>query len=95
MESILKSDIFFFITSICMVVFTIIFLIAGIYFIKIVKNFYKISKILRMHVEEIDDNLRDLGEHIRNSKLFIFLFGKEKVKNEKGATNSRNTRRSI
>lgn len=82
MESILKSDVFFFITSIAVVIFTLVFLIAGFYFIKILRNFYKISKILKKNVESVDENLRELGEQIRQSKLFTFLFGKEKIKKD-------------
>ena len=82
MESFLKADIFFFITSIFVAIIAIVTIIIGIYFIMIVKNFYRISKILRGYAESTDANLRELGEQIRNSKLFTFLFGKEKTKRE-------------
>jgi hypothetical protein len=83
MESILKSDIFFFITSISVVIITLVLLIAGFYFIKILRNFYKISNLLKNYAEDADGQLREVGEHIRNSRLFTFFFGKEKVKKEK------------
>lgn len=82
MESVLKSDIFFLITSISVVVLTLVFLIALFYFIKILRNFYKISTILKNYTEDTESELRDMGSHIRKSKLFTFLFGKEKVKKE-------------
>lgn len=82
MESILKSDIFFFITSISVVVISIAFLIAMFYFIKILRNFYKISNILKELSESADSELRDMGHHIRQSPLFTLIFGKEKVKKE-------------
>lgn len=82
MESILKSDIFFFITSISVIVLTLGFLVALFYFIKILRNFYKISTILKNYTENTENELRDMGSHIRQSKLFTFLFGKEKVKKE-------------
>jgi hypothetical protein len=82
MESILKSDIFFFITSISVVVITLTFFVAGCYFIKILINFHKISIILKKHTEDIDSELRDMGNHIRQSPLFTFIFGKEKIKRE-------------
>lgn len=87
MESILKADIFFFITSIFVVFVGIITIIAGIYFIMLIRNFYKISKILKNYTENADANLRELGEQIRQSKLFIFLFGREK--NKKSEKNSK------
>ena len=82
MESILKSDIFFFITSISVVVISISFLIAIFYFIKILRNFYKISKILKNLSESADGELREMGHHIRQSSLFTFIFGKENNKKE-------------
>jgi uncharacterized membrane protein len=82
MESILRSDIFFFITSICVILITLVFLIAGFYFIKMLRNFYKISSILKNYTEDTKNELRDLSHHIRHSPLFTFIFGKEKVKKE-------------
>lgn len=82
MESILRSDIFFLITSISVVVLTLVLLAASFYFIKILRNFYKISTILKNYTEDTENELRDMGSHIKQSKLFTFLFGKEKVKKE-------------
>lgn len=82
MESILRSDIFFFITSISVVVVTLVFLVAGFYFIKMIRNFYKISAILKNYTKETEGELRKMGAHIRQSPLFTFIFGKEKVKKD-------------
>lgn len=86
MEAILKSDVFFFITSISVVVVSCFVVVALFYFIKILRNFSKISKILRNYAEDTDVGLRDLGEQIRKSPLFTFIFGKEKNKKEEGHT---------
>jgi cell shape-determining protein MreC len=82
MESVLKSDLFFIITSISVVIITVLLSIAGIYFIKILRNFYKISSLLKDYVENTGDELKDIKNHIRQSKLFVFLFGKEKIRDE-------------
>ena len=82
MESILKSDIFFFISSISVVILTLVLLVAGFYFVKILINFYKISTILKNYTQNTEGELREMGEHIRPSRLFTFFFGKEKVKRE-------------
>ncbi|MFA6397939.1 MAG: hypothetical protein WDK96_03820 [Candidatus Paceibacterota bacterium] len=82
MESILKADIFFFISSISVVIITLVLLVAGFYFIKIIRNFYKISNILKDYTENANKELRDMGDHVRNSSLFTFLFGREKKKSE-------------
>ncbi len=91
MESILKSDIFFFITSMSVVIITLFLLVALFYFIKIMRNFYKISSILKNYTEDTSNELKDMGQHIRQSKLFTFLFGKEKVKKE----TEKSTKKSI
>ncbi len=83
MESFLKADIFFFISSISVIIITLIFLIAGIYFIKMIRNFYKISSSLRKYTKDTEEELRDLGSHIRQSPIFTFIFGKEKRKKDK------------
>lgn len=80
MESVLKSDVFFFIASISVVMITLFLIIALVYFIKILINFSKISKILRNYAENTEEGLRDLGEQIRKSPVFTFIFGKEKGK---------------
>ncbi len=82
MDSILKSDIFFFITSISVIVISSFVLVAIFYLIRILRNFYKISKILRRYAETTEAGLRDLGEEIRKSPLFTFIFGKPKNKKE-------------
>ncbi len=82
MESILKSDIFFFISSVSVVLITIIFIIVGFYLIKIMKNFSHISEKLRSTVDGAKSSLEEVGENIKESPLFRFLFSKKK-KSEK------------
>jgi len=83
LESFIKADIFFVVTTIAVIFVTLFFIIALFYFIKLIRNFYKISKILRKCASDTDGELRELGEQIRQSPLFVFLFGKEKKKKEK------------
>lgn len=80
MESIIKSDMFFFITSISVIIITIFLVVSLFYLIKILRNFHKISEILKNYTEDTDEGLRGLAEHVRSSRLFTFFFGKEKKK---------------
>jgi uncharacterized membrane protein len=82
MNSLIQADIFFFITSIFVVVLTIVLIIGGYYLIKSLRNFYHISELVKNYAKDTDDELRDIGEHIRNSPIFRFIFGKRK--NKKG-----------
>ncbi len=78
MEPILKSEIFFFITSISVVIFTVIFIIFSFYLIKIMRNFTDISVKLKENVERASDSLEEIGENIKESRIFSFIFGKKK-----------------
>lgn len=78
MESVLKSDVFFFISSIAVVIFTVIFIIVGFYFIKMMRNFSQISERLKSTVEGATSSLEEVGENIKESPIFTFFFGKKK-----------------
>ena len=91
MESILRSDMFFFITSISVIIITVFLLVALFYFIKMLRNFYKISSILKNYTENTETELKEMGSHIRQSPIFTFIFGKEKIKRE----SERHSKKSI
>ena len=83
MESILKSEIFFFISSISVVLITVIFIIIGFYLIKIMKNFSHISEVLRNTVDGAASSLEEVGNDIKESTLFKFFFGSKRKKSKK------------
>ena len=78
MESILKSEIFFFISSVSVVLITIVFVIFGFYLIKTMKNFSQISERLKKTVEGAASSLEEVGDNIKESPLFSFFFGKKR-----------------
>lgn len=80
MESVMKSEIFFFISSVSIVLITIIFIIIGFYLIKIMKNFSHISETLKNTVDGAAVSLEEVGNNIKESFIFSFLFGKKKSK---------------
>ncbi|MFA6355053.1 MAG: DUF948 domain-containing protein [Candidatus Paceibacterota bacterium] len=82
MESILKSEIFFFISSISVILITSIFVIIGIYLIKMMRNFSKISDRLKETVDGATSSLTEVGDNIKESPLYIFFFGKKRKKKE-------------
>ena len=47
-----------------------------------IRNFYKISAIVKNYAENTETELKDIGHHVRQSPLFTFIFGKEKNKRE-------------
>jgi len=83
MESILKSEIFFFISSLSIIIITIIFVIIGFYLIKTMKNFSIISEKLKKTVSGATASLEEIGDNIKDSPLFVFFFGKKKTNKKK------------
>jgi len=78
MEPIYKSEVFFFISSISVIVITTIFLISGIYFIKILKNLSKMTGKIKRAVDNVEYDLSEIGDRVKDSQVFNFVFGKNK-----------------
>ncbi len=76
MESIIHADIFFFITTIAVIAFTVIFGICGIYLIQAFRNFRDISRKLKRGVDNIEENLEEAYHDLEESAIFRFIFGK-------------------
>lgn len=83
MEAILNSEIFFFITSIFVVILTIVLIVCGFYLIRIMRNFSHISDQLKKTVDGTVSSLEEVGDSIKESSIFNFFFGKKKRKNSK------------
>ena len=74
MNEVAKSDIFFFITTIAVVLFTL-FLIVGIYYlIKILDDIRYISKKAREGTDIISEDLSDLREKVKNNGAKVSYF---------------------
>ena len=76
METLIHADIFFFITSIAVVILTIILAIAGFYFIRILRSFDAISEKLKETVNTASDDIQDIVSQVHESPAFRFLFGR-------------------
>ncbi|MDP1620093.1 MAG: hypothetical protein Q8L11_03490 [Candidatus Moranbacteria bacterium] len=74
METLLKADIFFFISSIATVILTALFSVALFYFIKAGKNLYLISEKLQNHFAESEEFVLDLKERLADNMLFRMFF---------------------
>ncbi len=83
MEQVIQADIFFFITSIFVVVLILVLGIAGFYLIRAMRNFSIISQTLKDAVIDADDELRDMVSDVRQSTLFRFIFGRSVKHSEK------------
>jgi hypothetical protein len=67
MEDILKQDIFFFVTTISVIVFTILFGVILIYAVRIFYRIDFITKKAKLEVELFSSELAELRKNIKNS----------------------------
>jgi hypothetical protein len=65
MDTIMKSEIFFFISSIAVIGLSLLLMIISIYLIRIFKNIDKISKIIKEEVELLKEDVLDLRMSIK------------------------------
>ena len=78
METLIKADIFFFITSIAVVVLAIVFAWGGFYLVKTLKNIRDISDKLKNAVDIAEDDFESVHDQITQSILYKFLFRKKR-----------------
>lgn len=74
METVLKANIFFFISSIATVVLTVLLCIVLYYFIKAGKNLYLISEKLQEHFKESEEFVLELKERLEDNMVFRLFF---------------------
>lgn len=74
MESLLKADIFFFISSIATIVFTILVSVLLVYLIKAGKNLYKLSETLKSSYNDSEEFVRELRERLEDNMVFRMFF---------------------
>jgi biopolymer transport protein ExbB/TolQ len=86
MEDLIHADVFFFVTTIFIVVVTAAIFVASIYVISILKDLKVISQKARIEGEEIIEDVKNLRENVKReganlkqiSRFFSALFKKRK-----------------
>jgi hypothetical protein len=74
METVMKADIFFFISSIASVVLAVLLSIVLFYFIKAGRNLYLISQKLQEHFKESEEFVLDLKDRLEENWIFRLFF---------------------
>ncbi|MFA6094428.1 MAG: hypothetical protein WC757_00885 [Candidatus Paceibacterota bacterium] len=94
MNSLIHADIFFFITTIALIAFSIIGVVALIYIIKILVDARFIVRAFRGEVEGIIVDIKDFRSKVKEGgakfRLFADLFKKIITKTRKTRTTTRN-----
>jgi uncharacterized protein YoxC len=82
MDTLLQSQVFFFISSIGFVVLWIMVAVLVFYLIRASKTFDRIIGKIERNIDEIGDTTKDMLEDMRDSTIFNFLFRKKKKRSK-------------
>jgi len=74
MESLVKADIFFFISSVATIVLAILASVFLFYLIKAGKNLCKLSELLKSDFKESEEFIVELKERLEDNIIFRFFF---------------------
>ncbi|OGG52668.1 hypothetical protein A3H16_01100 [Candidatus Kaiserbacteria bacterium RIFCSPLOWO2_12_FULL_53_8] len=74
MESLLKADIFFFISSVATVVLAVLASVLLFYLIKAGKNLYALSEALKGGFKESEEFVAELRERLEQTLVFRIFF---------------------
>lgn len=80
MDNIVQADIFFFVASILLTIATVVFIVAIVYVIKILREARSIAGVIRRETETIAADFESLRERMRDNgispgKAFSFVSG--------------------
>lgn len=74
MESLIKADIFFFISSVATIVLAVLISVLLFYLIKVGRNLYKISELLKGDFKESEEFVAELKERLEGNMFFRLFF---------------------
>ncbi len=98
MEDIMKADIFFFVTTIIVVILGIISAVAIIFFVKILSRLNSLSKQVEGEVEDILLDISSFRERIRSiiqkAESFISFFSRKDPPSPRRTTKKRRTKKT-
>lgn len=74
MDSLMKADVFFFISSVATVVLAVLASIVIFYLIKAGKNLYMLSEALKGNFKDSEEFVAELKERLEDNMVFRFFF---------------------
>jgi uncharacterized protein YoxC len=82
MNTLLQSQVFFFISSLGFVSLWILVAVFLYYLISVMSALSRIIKKVEKDINNIGDTTKEMLEEMRNNVIFSFLFGKKKRKHK-------------
>lgn len=83
METLAKADIFFFITSIAVVVATIFLIALASYALHILRRIQRLCDRVEQGIDTASIEVRDMFDNIKESSIFQFLFSRSKSRKKR------------
>ncbi len=74
----MKADIFFFISSIAVVVVSVGILIVGYYIVHSLRRIEKFAERLEERIADTSDEVKAMGENIKESFIYNLIFKKKR-----------------
>ncbi len=78
METVMKANVFFFVSTIGFVLLTVLGIFALYYLVRFLRTIDRITKQLEVNIHAASDEARFLIEDIRESMIFRLLFGRSR-----------------
>ena len=78
MDTLMKADIFFFVTTIAVVVVSIAFLLSLYYVVNAIKRLEAYASRIEENMKDASAEVKEMGEDIRDSFIYNFIFKKKK-----------------
>jgi uncharacterized membrane protein (DUF106 family) len=83
METLAKADIFFFVTTIAVIILTILISICFYYLSGALRNLRDITATLKEGVDKAEERVEEFIERIEENAMFRFIFGSRKTTRKK------------
>ncbi|MCR4327949.1 MAG: hypothetical protein NUV53_00320 [Patescibacteria group bacterium] len=77
-ESLLQSQIFFFISSVGFIILGLLAVVLLLYFIRAMSTFNRIMDNMEKNIDKIGDTTKEMFGEMKDSFIFNFLFKKKK-----------------
>lgn len=74
METLIKADIFFFISSIATIVLAVLLSVVLYYFIRAGRNLYQLTEQLQDKFQDSEEFVLELRERLESNPMFQFFF---------------------
>ena len=95
MDTLIKADIFFFISSVAIIVVTILASIILFYFIKFSRTLCRLLEDLQENLKDSEEFIAELKERLENNLLFRFLFPLSRKRNRSKNKNANKNKEKV